>query len=128
MTIRSCAWITITLSNTQDKKCSDFRFATGLLRDKLHMKFFSDKCIKRCHKIPYKNIDENNPVGKPPPVMVRFSDLAQRAAVLNNRSLLKWTDISIQGDLSQFRLTSAIAKFPNKGCGAEIVLSALTQR
>lgn len=67
--------------------------------------------IKRCHRVPSKNIDADKP--RPPAILVRLTN-ALRKKVMINKKFLKSTGIYVQEDLTRSRLSllkSATEKF-----------------
>ncbi|CAG9818749.1 unnamed protein product [Phaedon cochleariae] len=81
----------------------------------MKVKHITEKSILKCHRIPNKNTNTDNP--SPPAVLVQFVDTTVREKILSSRKNLKSTGISIQEDLTKMRLTlmkSAIDKFSKK--------------
>ncbi|CAG9818143.1 unnamed protein product [Phaedon cochleariae] len=87
-----------------------------LFHEELKMKTVNDADIVKYHRVPSRNVI-NNGSPSPPAVSVRLISLSVRESIMKNRKPLKSTGISIQEDLTKYRLSlmiSAYQKFDKK--------------
>lgn len=103
----------IRIFGLQHEKNEDvLKIVTDLFQNKMNINI-DNLDIKNVHRVEAKNPSAD----KPPAVLVQFSNVNKRTAILKQRKMLKNTPVVIREDLTQCRLEllkKAVGKFSEK--------------